>query len=216
MIKAIFWDNDGILVDTEYIYYESNRQIFKRFNIDLTLDVFKDYNFIKGKSIFEFIQELGYDDAYISKLRDERDELFGTLLDEKHDELLMENVAFVLDSLKNKYLMGIVTSTRKRHFNIIHQSTGILDNFKFVLTAENYSNSKPHPEPYLKALEKSGLKKSECIVVEDTERGLEAATAAGLRCIIIPHPLTRECNFKKAYRIIDSISQLDETLQQIE
>jgi HAD superfamily hydrolase (TIGR01509 family) len=83
--------------------------------------------------------------------------------------------------------MGIVTSSRSDHFALIHQRTGFLPYFRFVLTAGDYSRSKPDPDPYLRAIERSGVERDECLVIEDSERGLIAATAAGIRCIIVPN-----------------------------
>ena len=80
--------------------------------------------------------------------------------------------------------------------------------FHFVLTASDYTHSKPHPEPYLLAVERSGCRKEECLVIEDSERGLMAATAAGLRCIVVPSGFTRGSNFAGAYKLLASLTDL--------
>ena len=80
--------------------------------------------------------------------------------------------------------------------------------FQFALTSGDYKNSKPHPEPYLKALERSGCRREECLVIEDSERGLIAAREAGLRCIVVPSELTRGRNFDGAYKVLESLTEL--------
>ena len=80
--------------------------------------------------------------------------------------------------------------------------------FDFVLTCEDYKKSKPDPEPFLTAIKRTGLKREHCIIVEDSERGLDAAKAAGIRCIVVPHNLTRDNNFSGAYRVLDSIREV--------
>jgi len=75
----------------------------------------------------------------------------------------------VLDALHGTYVMGIVTSSEPDHFALIHQTTGLLTYFHFVLTASDYMHSKPHPEPYLLAVKRSGCCKEECLVIEDSE-----------------------------------------------
>ena len=104
--------------------------------------------------------------------------------------------------------MGIVTSSRKDHFEIIHKQTGFLKYFDFIVTSEDVKNTKPDPEPYLKALELSGMKKEECIVVEDSERGLRAAIAAGLKCYIIPTELTKNSDFTGAEKVLNNIKEI--------
>ena len=74
--------------------------------------------------------------------------------------------------------MAIVTSSPKNHFHIIHSRTGFLEFFDFYLTREDYTNSKPSAEPYLLALQKSGLNSQDVLVIEDSPRGLKAAKAA--------------------------------------
>jgi HAD superfamily hydrolase (TIGR01509 family) len=61
---------------------------------------------------------------------------------------------------------GIVTNSKQDHFALIHQTTGLLTYFHFVLTASDYMHSKPHPEPYLMAVKRSGFRKEECLVID--------------------------------------------------
>ena len=148
MIKAIFWDNDGVLVDTEKLYYRANKEIFSNMGISLTEQIY----------------------------------------------------------------IGIVTSSKREHFEIIHSGTGLLKYFDFTLTSDDFRTPKPDPEPYLKALEKTGFKKEECIVVEDSQRGLTAALKAELKCYVIPTELTGSSNFNGAEKILSSVSDLPELL----
>jgi HAD superfamily hydrolase (TIGR01509 family) len=121
-------------------------------------------------------------------------------------------VEAVLNTLYGKYLMGVVTSSKQEHFEVMHRSTGLLKYFAFVLTCEDYSKFKPDPDPYLTAIQRTGYKKEECIAVEDSERGLSSATAAGLKCIVIPHRLTRSGIFLTAHKVLKSIKNLPEEL----
>jgi beta-phosphoglucomutase-like phosphatase (HAD superfamily) len=104
--------------------------------------------------------------------------------------------------------MGIVTSSEPDPFALIHQRTGLLPYFRFVLTASDYTHKKPHPEPYLLAVERSGCRQEECLVIEDSERGLTAAKAAGLRCIVVPSEFTRGSNFVGAYKVLENLPEL--------
>jgi HAD superfamily hydrolase (TIGR01509 family) len=104
--------------------------------------------------------------------------------------------------------MGIVTSSRPDHFAIIHRRTGFLKYFQFAITLGDYSHSKPNPEPYLLAIERSGFRAEECLVIEDSERGLTAAKEAGIRCIVIPNEFTRSSNFAGAYKVLGSLKEI--------
>ena len=73
---------------------------------------------------------------------------------------------------------------------------------------EDYGQSKPSPEPYLTAMQRNGLAAEECLVIEDSERGLRAALAAGLRCVVVPHGMTRGMDFTGALRQLDDIREV--------
>ena len=104
--------------------------------------------------------------------------------------------------------MGIVTSSRKDHFDIIHQRNNLLQYFNFVITPENFTKSKPNPEPYLIGINKTGYKASECVAIEDSERGVIAAKNANLFCIAVPNEMTNKSDFSKADIILDDINKL--------
>ena len=75
-----------------------------------------------------------------------------------------------------------------------------------VLTREQYRRSKPDPEPYLCAVARLGLTPAECLVIEDSERGLRAARAAGIACWVIPSSLTARERFEGASAILPDLT----------
>ena len=119
--------------------------------------------------------------------------------------LIIKDVPGALSRLRPKYKMGLVTSCRRNHLEVIHKNTELLKYFDFIITSDECKITKPDPAPYLLAVEKSGFKKEECIAIEDSERGLLAASAAGLKCIIIPTGLTQDGNFNNAFVILKNI-----------
>lgn len=215
MIKAILWDNDGILVDSEKFYFEATKEILSRYNVNLTTELYIENLLIKARGAWHLINDNSLSDSDISRIRDERNTLYCSMI-EKADVLLMEGAADVLQKLSTKYRMAVVTSSRKEHFNLIHTKTNILQYFDFVLTREDYKESKPNPEPYLLAVEKMGVDKDQCIVIEDSERGLIAAHAAGLKCWVIPNELTKGLNFSLASRVFNSLDEIEKELNSIE
>jgi len=110
--------------------------------------------------------------------------------------------------------MGIVTSSQRDHFDIIHTSTGLLRYFDFVVAAGDYTKFKPDPEPYVTAVARSGFSRSECIAVEDSERGLASALGAGIRCLVIPNDLTRAGCFEGAYKVLSNVKDVVAELSQ--
>lgn len=210
MIKAIFWDNDGVLVDTEGIFFRANQEILSGLGISLRWEQFEEISLVRGESVIRLAAKPGTD-VYI-KLRQDRDALYADLL--TREPLVIDGVRDVLDALQGKYLMGIVTSSGHVHFEIIHRQSGLLPYFQFVLTLKDCPQTKPHPGPYLKAIELSGFTPDECMVIEDSPRGLAAALNAGLRCIVIPSNFTRNQNFAEACKVLDNIKELPAVLEE--
>ena len=84
--------------------------------------------------------------------------------------------------------------------------------FDFVVDGDDCENTKPDPEPYRRALERVSRPASECLVIEDSERGLLAAKAAGLKCWVIPTELAEGSDFSRADALLGSIGELPERL----
>lgn len=204
MIKAVFWDNDGVLVDTERLYFEANRIFFSMFGVDITMELYIE-NYLKDNRgcwhlLPEDIMSMADD------LRVERNRIYKDLINT--EDISIKGAGGVLASLHGKVLMAAVSSSRKDHFDLIHLKTGFGKFFDFTILREDCTNSKPDPEPYLKAIEKSGFQPEECIVIEDSARGLMSAIAAGLKCWIIPTELTKESDFSGSERILSNISEV--------
>lgn len=213
MIKAILWDNDGVLVDTEKFYYQSTKEILSKYDVDLTKDLYIQNLLINSCGAWHLIPENKLPNRDISSLRAERNLRYSELI--KSSGLLIDGVTETLENLHRKYKMAVVTSCIKTHFDLIHSSTNIIQYFDFVLTREAYKVSKPDPEPYLLAVEKLALPKEECLVIEDSQRGLIAAHAAGIQCWIIPNEFTRDLDFSLAAKVLNNISEVEIELSKI-
>jgi HAD superfamily hydrolase (TIGR01509 family) len=208
VIKAIFWDNDGVLVDTERLYLQATQEIMTAAGRPLTDEDYAEYFLRQGTGAWHLIEGASADE--IARLRLARNERYSELL--RRDACAIEGVDEVLRQLHGKYVMGIVTSSRRDHFDLIHERCDLLRYFDFALTADELPRTKPHPDPYLIAMERAGVRADESVVIEDSERGLQAATAAGIRCIVIPTLLTARSNFGAATRIIDRIEEVPAAL----
>jgi len=210
MAKAIFWDNDGVLVDTEQIYYEATRDVLASVEIELSPADYKDLFLWQGRGAWHLAEERGMPKAEVERLRDQRNELYARRLREA--PLLIEGVPPVLGALRGRYTMGVVTSSRLDHFEVIHERTGLLPYFDFILTASDVTRVKPDPELYLKAVDRTGCRPEDCLAIEDSERGLRAARAAGVPCVVIPTVLTRGTAFEGAERVLAHVGELIDLL----
>lgn len=200
MVQAILWDNDGVLVDTECLFFESTRTTLARIGIHLSLEQFLDLSMRQGGSAFELAIENGWQKQQLAHLRRGRDVLYSELL-RRHTRVL-PGVPETLKALHGRKRMAVVTSSQRQHFDTMHADIGLREYFDFAQVREDYNETKPDPEPYLLALKRLGMKADNCVAVEDSERGLAAARAAGIRCLVIPNDITRSCSFQGATAIL--------------
>jgi beta-phosphoglucomutase-like phosphatase (HAD superfamily) len=108
--------------------------------------------------------------------------------------------------------MAIVTTSKRSDFELIHRSRKIRDFFEFVLTVEDCARAKPDPDPYLRALTMFNAPPEDALVIEDSARGLAAALAAGLECVIIRNSFTAADDFSGASHVLSSIRDLPTVL----
>ena len=200
MVEAILWDNDGVLVDTERLFFESTRRTLATIGIPLTQEQFLDLSMRQGRSAFDLASERGWSKEQVTDLKCERDLLYSELL--RNQTRVLPGVAETLKSLQGRMRMAVVTSSQRQHFDVMHADIGLMGYFEFVLAREDCGQTEPNPEPYLRALERLGVRAEACVAVEDSERGLAAARAAGLRCLVIPNEITRGCSFPGATAIL--------------
>jgi HAD superfamily hydrolase (TIGR01509 family) len=204
MVEAILWDNDGVLVDTEGLFLQATRTALARAEVSLTPEFYLDYAMRLGRSTLDLVAAQGWSPEQVEALRDERNQMYSNLL--RTERSVFPDVLKVLQNLSGKHRMAIVTSSRREHLEIAHERNGLAGFFEFILAWEDYQYSKPHPEPYQIALQRLNLPADRCVVIEDSERGLASALAAGLRCAVVPNELTRGCAFQGATAILPGIS----------
>jgi HAD superfamily hydrolase (TIGR01509 family) len=204
--SAILWDNDGVLVDTERLFFQATQEVFAGVGIDLTVQHYFEYFLMRSKGTSKFAAAHGLSEADIASMQGVRNERYLQLLE--NEPITISGVREALMTLRPHFVMGIVTSSRRRHFETMHRRTGLLELFDFAVTLEDYARSKPAPDPYLAGVARSGFPAGRCLAIEDAPRGLIAARAAALDCWVIPTELTRPATFSGATRVLDRIADV--------
>jgi HAD superfamily hydrolase (TIGR01509 family) len=210
MINCIFIDNDGVLVDTESIFFRATREVLQQHGVEFTRACFIETCLRGSHGAWHLLEAKGYSRAAIQRVREERDQHYLDLLGS--EEIDIAGARQFLQDLHRTCRICVVTSSKRIHFDRIHQRTGFGAFFDQVLTIEDYPECKPSPVPYLTALARMNASAANAMVIEDSERGLAAAHAAGLRCIVIPHALTAGQEFSRAWKVV---ANLDEALAAI-
>ncbi len=204
-ITYIFFDNDGVLVDTEECYFRANQQAFSDIGLMLSREVYVNW-MPKGGSVWNFAIEQNITEDVIKQQKIKRDAYYKHMI--STEKISIPHVEEVIETLTKTFKMAIVTTSKRDDFNVIHDTRSITKHMEFCLTVEDYPRAKPHPDPYIKAMEIFGATPEECLVVEDSERGLESAYRAGIPCVIVKNDFVASQNFSKASYKINKFDEL--------
>jgi HAD superfamily hydrolase (TIGR01509 family) len=208
--RVIFWDSDGVLVETETLLYDATRQVLEEVGIHISQSRYAELALIRGTSVLESIGSDRLNKDEIHALRSHRDRIVLELL--KNRTVKIGGVEEALTALRPYYRMAVVTGCTRANLTCIHESAGLTKFFELAVTREDYTYRKPHPDPYVTALERCGVSARECIAVEDSRVGVSSAVAAGILCYAIPGVLTRVSPIPGAAKTFRSIDELADEL----
>jgi HAD superfamily hydrolase (TIGR01509 family) len=203
--RFLLWDHDGVLVDTEPLYFEVTRDALARFGVELSQPSYLAY-LERGQSCWDLVRERGVSEEQVRAGRLGRDAEYQRLLRERPIEIA--GVVEVLGALARTHRMAIVTSARRHDFELIHAERQIARHFEFVVTIDDVEHGKPHPASYLRGLARFGAEPADVLAVEDSAQGLAAARAAGLDCVVIRNAFMHAQDFRGALRVLDSVREL--------
>lgn len=195
---AIFLDNDGVLVDTEKFYAEACDEISRElFSLPFPLEMYQEYGYTKGIGIQGWLKEQEIKDKEIQNFRQIRDSRYEEKLSQKIEPL--PGVVNFLEKIKSREIpIACVTATLLSHFLQIHNQTGLLPYLGFWVTNEDVKKSKPSPECYLLAAKKANVNPANCLVIEDSPRGIQAGKEAGMTVFTIPTEQTKNLDLSLA------------------
>ena len=217
---GIIFDCDGVLVDTEYTKFLAWQEILKNHNISFTLEEYLPLIGYPSSQIIQKIMALKNISLNASNLSKERHDLYR-LLQSKGVSQIASAVNFVqqLANQKHKHniVLGLASSAPLQEIMINLQHIGLVNNIFDViisghddLTEYNDPNGVNKPKPYIyqKAAKLLGIKPSKCLVFEDTNAGITAATNAGMLAIAIPNNYTKNHDFSMAHKIYNDFDNV--------
>jgi HAD superfamily hydrolase (TIGR01509 family) len=217
-LKAIFWDQDGVIIDTEKDGHRvAFNKMFQEFGHDFEWDVSTYGELLSISGGKERMRHYFTEKGIVLKGLPEEDAELLLTLHKKKTAIFVEMIENGILPLRTgvKRLMkeamaaglrlGVCTTANERSANAI--AKGMLGdiNLEFVLAGDVVSKKKPDPEIYLLALERSGLSPDECIVIEDSRNGILAAKAAGLRSVATTNIYTENEDLSDASIVVTSL-----------
>lgn len=210
MIKAVIFDMDGVIIDSEPVYHRVEKKLFKRLGIKISED--EHYSFV-GMSmdlIWENILEknkLKLNKEELIKLH--TDNMIGSFQNEEKLTPLPNLVEFIEKLIDNNFKIALASSSSRILIDIILKKLEIKNFFEVIVSGEDVENGKPFPDIFLLTAKHLGCKPSECIVIEDSKNGVSAAKKANMKCIGFKNSNSGMQDLSAADMIIGNFSALD-------
>ena len=217
MIKAVIFDMDGVLIDSEPLWKIAEVEGFAKVGLDLT---HTDCEETVGLRIDEVValwhQKVGWTSPPVP-------EVASDIVDILIREIRTQGKALtgVYESLqrlaKTNLKIGLATSSDQRIVDVVLEKLNIYNHFHATHSAEFETMGKPHPAVFLSCAEKLGVHPTQCLVIEDSFNGVIAAKAARMKVIAIPEKSHRhDPRLAIADKVLDNLNELDiNTLNQL-
>jgi len=195
VIRGVIFDLDGVIADTERLQWAAYRDVLLGFGVDVGIEEYRRHwirdGFGPEYACRTYALPIDPDELRIRKAG-------------RYDAMLHDGITpcpgavAALARLHRTHRVGLATNTVRGEVGFILDHLGVASYFHATVAREDYARAKPAPDAYLAAAAALGLAPADCAVVEDTERGLRAALAAGARVVAVPNALTFDNDFTGA------------------
>ena len=216
MIKAIIFDMDGLMIDSERVTFECYQEILKGMNLTMDEEFYKTLLGKPLKGIYQRFYDVYGNDFPIEDVIKDVHALMAKRF-ETEGVPIKTGLKSLLEYLKeNNYKKIVSTSSNRALFDTILSQAQITDYFDDSICGDEVTKGKPNPEVFLKSCQKLGVNVDEAIVLEDSEAGIQASYDAGIKVICIPDMKYPEKQYEeKTFKILKDLNDVTEYLKSL-
>lgn len=213
MIRAIVFDFDGVLADSEPLHLRAYQEVLSSYGLTLSRDEY-------------YARYLGYDDVgmftrlaaahdwpldarRLEALVAEKGRVFDDVIETT--DVLFPGAAECIARMAAAFPLGIASGALRHEIEAILRRGGLERHFRFIVASGDTPQSKPAPDPYRRAAELHGLPPAACLAIEDSVWGIESAKAAGLSCVAVTHTYPRG-SLTPADIVVESLAEITPAL----
>jgi HAD superfamily hydrolase (TIGR01509 family) len=205
MISAVIFDLDGLLADTEKLHLSSYKTVFSELGFELSDQEYANHWIRCGQGTDAFIakKNLSVDPNIV---RREKARLYKKLVSSSAKP--MPGARELLCSLQGRKPMGLATSSHPKDAHEVLKALDIENFFSCVAAKFSVERIKPFPDIFLYVANEMNIPPENCLVLEDAEKGILAADAAGMKSIAVPNIYTMSNDFSKATLVVNSLEEV--------
>ncbi len=186
--RAYLFDCDGTIVDSMPLHYVAWKQALAEWNCPFEEELFYSWGGRPVTDILTSLNEMNRLQMPVEQVAKRKEILYYEQL---ADLKLIPEVVAHIDEKLGQIPFAVVSGSRRNSVVSSLTMFNLLDKFDTLVCAEDYKNGKPAPDGFLLAAERLGVEPAHCLVFEDTEMGIQAATAAGMASVLVPGPMER-------------------------
>ncbi|SRR6266568_5037512 len=208
-IRAIVFDFDGVLADSEPIHLRIYQELFAPAGVTITKDEYcARYLGFDDEGVFTQVAadyKLLLADEEIEMLIAEKGRRFEALV--SGNDVLYPAAAACVRRLAAQWPIGISSGALRRDIELMLRGAGLESAFRFIVASGDTDRTKPAPDPYLRAAELHGVDPASCVAIEDSHWGLQSARGAGMHTIAVTHTYPRH-TLTEADAVVDSLDEV--------
>lgn len=210
MIQTVIFDMDGVIVDTEPVHHYAYFQHFKQLNIEVSDELYRTFTGNSTRNVFQKIKEMFNLPHEVEDLIQTKRSLFNDAFDTKEDLYLIDGVEDLIKDLhQNNIQLIVASSASKVTIDRVFNRFNLNQYFTHKVSGEDFPKSKPHPAIFEHAASLSIAPKENCIVIEDSTNGVEAAVAANIFCVGYDSLHSKDQDLSKSDVLIKHFSELN-------
>ena len=209
MIRGIVFDFDGVIADSEPLHLRALQEVIAPLGITITRgEYYERYLGYDDVGTFRAIglnKGIELTNAQIASLIADKSVVYQSLV--ANGGVLYAGAASCIERLAPHYPLGIASGALRHEIEAILRAGALERHFRFIVASGDTRTGKPAPDPYLRAAALHGLPADTCVAIEDSQWGIESASAAGMRCIGITHTYPAS-ELSTADLIVQSLDEL--------
>lgn len=210
MIQTVIFDMDGVIVDTEPVHHFAYYQHFKELNIDVSDEMYRSFTGNSTRNIFQKLKAQFDLQEEVEDLILRKRHLFNEAFDLKEDLYLIDGVEELIKDLHANGIQLIVASSASNvTINRVFTRFNLHQYFTHIVSGEDFPKSKPHPAIIEHAASLSVAPKENCIVIEDSTNGIQAAVSAEIFCVGYDSFHSKDQDLSKANVVIRNFNELN-------
>lgn len=209
MLKAVIFDMDGVIVDSEPIHFEIDKRTLRRCNINATDEMLLPYVGVSNPDMWQDLKKRFKLMLSVDELIKLQTELKIRVLKETELDTIIGIRELLYDLRQNNIVTAVASSSPRYFIEKVLDKTNIRDYFKDIISGEEVQRGKPFPDIFLRIAEILEADPEECIVIEDSGNGVKAALAAGMKCIGFANPNSGQQDLSRASAIVNSICEVN-------